>query len=165
MPNKAKIILLTTSLLVVSLGLTACGQQTKASPAGSQAKLPTRVITFMNADNDNITLTAELASTATQRQIGLMGRTSLGADEGMLFVLPTPMVTTFWMKNTLIPLDMIWVDENGKIIDIQQAEPCLTATCPSYTPPGPVKFVLETNQGWAQSHSIDSSATIYWPSV
>lgn len=89
----------------------------------------------------------ELAITPEERWRWLMFRENLAENAGMLFVFEKEDFYSFWMKNTLIPLDMIWLDENLKIVDILSAEPCKTENCPSYIPRGKAKYVLEVNQG------------------
>ena len=87
----------------------------------------------------------EIAETPEQRQIWLMHREYLPEKSGMLFVFQQSSPYGFWMKNTLIPLDMIWIDQDQKIIDIQQAVPCTADPCPSYKPSWPALYVLELN--------------------
>jgi uncharacterized membrane protein (UPF0127 family) len=65
----------------------------------------------------------------------------------MLFVFEKEALYPFWMKNTLIPLDMIWIDVQGKVIDIQTANPCTTDTCQDYIPSAKALYVLELNAG------------------
>jgi uncharacterized protein len=92
----------------------------------------------------------ELAETDAQRQVGLMGRESLDNDRGMLFVYGEDGVYTFWMKNTLMPLDMIWIDGNGTVVRIiKNAEPCGKEYCPSINPNKKARYVLEINSGEA----------------
>ena len=74
-----------------------------------------------------------------------MFREYLDEKSGMLFIFPEDGEYGFWMKNTLIPLDMIWIDKDMKIIDIQTAEPCTAEPCPSHTPSGDARYVLEVN--------------------
>jgi uncharacterized protein len=76
----------------------------------------------------------EIADTPEERQLGLMNRTFMPELSGMLFVFQQPGQYNFWMKNTLIPLDMIWIDAQNKIVDIQQATPCTADPCPTYNP-------------------------------
>ncbi len=94
-------------------------------------------------------LQVEIATTPSQREYGLMNRTSLELDKGMLFVFETEAIHTFWMKNTLIPLDMIWIKKDWTVVDIQTAQPCKTDSCPSSTPSWSGLYVLETNAGIA----------------
>lgn len=89
----------------------------------------------------------EVVSTAATRQQGLMNRDFMPANQGMLFEFPNEAPRNFWMKNTLIPLDMIWLDANKMIVDIQAAEPCKVEQCPIYSGKAPAQYVLELNQG------------------
>ena len=96
----------------------------------------------------------EIADTPGERAQGLMYRDSLDDDKGMLFVFENSGVYSFWMKNTLIPLDMIWLDENFKVVHIETATPCVTETCISYNPMVEAKYVLEINSGMAEREGI-----------
>ncbi|MCX6721733.1 MAG: DUF192 domain-containing protein [Candidatus Staskawiczbacteria bacterium] len=90
----------------------------------------------------------ELAITKAQRQKGLMYRNELNKDKGMLFVFNKEGIYPFWMKNTLIPLDMIWIDSSNKVVFVSQnVQPCKNLICPSVMPIGPAKYVLELNAG------------------
>jgi len=89
----------------------------------------------------------EIADTATERQQGLMYRESMPANQGMLFVWADEAPRNFWMKNTLIPLDMVWINAAREIVDIKAAEPCRVADCPTYEGQAPAMYVLELNQG------------------
>lgn len=94
----------------------------------------------------------EIATTPEEQAKGLMHRTSLGADEGMLFVYPSPVETAFWMKNTLIPLDMIFIDDQRKIVRITaNTRPMSLTPRPA---PSPVIGVLEINGGRAAELGI-----------
>lgn len=90
----------------------------------------------------------ELAKTEAERNKGLMYRTSLDKDRGMLFIFDKEGIYPFWMKNTLIPLDMIWIDSSSKVVFISQnVQPCKTLICPSVMPTSKAKYVLELNAG------------------
>ena len=65
----------------------------------------------------------------------------------LLFIFPQEQPLNFWMKNTLIPLDMIWINAEKTIVDIQAAEPCKVEKCPIYSGKVPAQYVLELNQG------------------
>jgi uncharacterized protein len=97
----------------------------------------------------------ELALTNEELRQGLQYRKSLGANKGMLFVFESPVKADFWMKHTLIPLDMIWMNKDKKIIYIQKnAPPCVQDVCPTYGPDQDVLFVLEVNAGYTDKHKI-----------
>ncbi len=102
----------------------------------------------------------ELADTPAKRSKGLMYRNELGENNGMLFIFPTISKHSFWMANTYIPLDMIWIDENKKIVHIEQNVPPCTETgkletlCNHYSSETAAKYVLEVNAGYTQSNDI-----------
>ncbi|MBA3064951.1 DUF192 domain-containing protein [bacterium] len=101
-----------------------------------------------------ISITAEVADTPFLREKGLMFIRSLPQNSGMLFIFESPRELRFWMKNTLIPLDMIFVSENFTIVNIaENAQPC-AADCPLYYSAAPAKYVVETNAGFAKENGI-----------
>lgn len=101
--------------------------------------------------NEKKSFTVEIAKTETERDRGLMFRKELANDRGMLFVFDKEGVYPFWMKNTFIPLDMIWMDSSGKIVFIgKNIQPCKTLICPSVIPEGKAKYVLEINAGLSE---------------
>ena len=90
----------------------------------------------------------EVAQTQEEHGRGLQFRESLGQDEGMLFIFPSIRRQSFWMKNTLIPLDIIWMDRNKRIVFVMpNVLPCKTERCPVYTPDTDASYVLEVNAG------------------
>ncbi|HPB69188.1 MAG TPA: DUF192 domain-containing protein [Candidatus Omnitrophota bacterium] len=104
----------------------------------------------------------ELALTPETRQRGLQRRVQMPADHGMLFVFPKSSAYGFWMKETLIPLDMIWMDHNRRIVHIEEhVPPCETTAqdCPVYTPPKPALYVLELNAGQAAEKRLKIGLT------
>ncbi len=99
---------------------------------------------------DGRSVTAELALTETERARGLMNREMVLPDQGMLFIFGEEAVHSFWMKNTLIPLDMLWLDDDRRIIHIERdVPPCKADPCPSYGPQTPSSYVLELKGGMA----------------
>jgi len=93
----------------------------------------------------------EVAKTPEERSYGLMGRKYLGKDEGMLFIFETEDYHGFWMKNTLIPLSIAFVEKNGRIVWITDMKPL---TLESHVPPQPILYALEMNKGWFSSRGI-----------
>lgn len=90
----------------------------------------------------------EIADTLEERAEGLMFRQELADDTGMLFIFPKQGIYSFWMKNTLIPLDIIWINKEQKVVFIKKnALPCQTNICQSINPEKDAKYVLELNAG------------------
>jgi hypothetical protein len=104
---------------------------------------------------DATRVSVEIAKTEAERQRGLMFRKSLDANGGMIFVFEEPDIHAFWMKNTLISLDMLWLDRSGKVVWIaEHVPPCQADPCPSYSPGAPSTYVLEVNAGFAKKHGV-----------
>lgn len=101
-------------------------------------------------------VTAELAVSDAAREKGLMFRKAINPDEGMLFVFGEDGYNSFWMKNTLIPLDMVWLDSSKRIIYIaENVPPCKEEPCPSYGPAQlPSRYVLELKAGTAKAAAL-----------
>jgi len=100
-------------------------------------------------------INAEVADTPLRMQRGLMFRKSLSEDEGMLFVHDKEEVYSFWMKNTYIPLDMIWINNDSRIVHIEHAVPCnSTSECMPYTPAEVANYVLEVNAGFVNANKV-----------
>jgi len=94
--------------------------------------------------------TVELAETSERQALGLMFRDSLAADHGMLFLFPAESRRSFWMKNTRIPLDILYFDADLALVNvIAEARPCRSARCPTYPSEGVAQYVLELNAGKA----------------
>jgi len=90
----------------------------------------------------------EIADTQEARARGLMFRDSMPADHGMFFIFESPFVQTFWMKNTRIPLDILYFDSNYKLVSVQErVPPCRSDPCSQYPSAGPAQYVLELNSG------------------
>ncbi len=100
---------------------------------------------------------AEVARTDLQRQIGLMHRSAMPAGEGMLFIFEQPGVQCFWMRNTLIPLSAAFLDDEGRIVNIEDMKP---QTEDSHCSKKPVRFVLEMNQGWFAKKGLSAGSRI-----
>ena len=96
----------------------------------------------------------ELAENQLSRAKGLMFRESLSPDAGMLFIFEGDGEHSFWMKNTLIPLDMIWLDSGLQVVHIEHANPCRADPCESYEPHRLARYVLEVNGGYTVEHDI-----------
>jgi uncharacterized membrane protein (UPF0127 family) len=100
---------------------------------------------------------AELALTPEQHQIGLMHRTSMGTNEGMLFVFDRPGQQCFWMKNTLIPLQIAFLADDGTVVNLAEMKP---KSLDSHCSTRPVRFVLEMNTNWFTKRGIQAGSQI-----
>lgn len=108
----------------------------------AQPPLPTITLTAENGRK----ITAEVADDTSERTAGLMFREKLAPDSGMLFVMPRPERAAFWMKNTLIPLSIAYINSSGTILEIHDMKPHDEKTVPSVFPT--VAYALEMEKGW-----------------
>ncbi|MEO8299560.1 MAG: DUF192 domain-containing protein [Burkholderiales bacterium] len=122
------------------LTLVLAGHAALAQPQGQPQSLPA---TTLQAGMYNIR--AEVAESPAERQIGLMHRKTMPTNDGMLFVFERGEQHCFWMKNTLLPLSIAFVADDGSIVNIADMKP-LDET--SHCPLKPVRYALEMNQGW-----------------
>ncbi|MDE1798119.1 MAG: DUF192 domain-containing protein [Candidatus Micrarchaeota archaeon] len=105
----------------------------------------------------NYSLRAEVASTEPARERGLMGRAQLPENAGMLFVFNQTAPQTFWMAGTLLPLEILFINDTGAVVDIQEMAPCPSSnwsSCPRYVSAAPVRYALEVNSGFASRHGL-----------
>ncbi len=118
-------------------------------------------LTFTKANGDYITtIDIEIADTEVKRARGLMFREHLGENQGMLFVFPEESYQAFWMKNTVIPLDMIFVNKNRTIVTIHKnTTPYSEQTYPSSKP---AIYVVEVNAGFTDKYNIEVGDKIAW---
>ena len=119
-------------------------------------------ININNKENKNISevcfkkncFFVELAKTNEEKEKGLMYRESLGNDKGMLFVYDIPKKVAFWMKNTLIPLDIIWINKDRKVVQIITAYPCKKDPCEIYSSDEEALYILEINANLSKELNI-----------
>jgi uncharacterized protein len=113
---------------------------------------PTSRVTF---DGSTAVLRVRVADDAGERRRGLMGVTRLGDDEGMAFVFEAPVEGGFWMKDTLIPLSIAFVDEGRRIVTIREMRPCAADPCPRYEAAEPYVLAIEANRGWFDRSGVE----------
>lgn len=136
---------------LMSFCLFGCG-----TPIQSESLVQPRVVT-----EQYHTLRLEIADDAEERRDGLMFRTSLDEDAGMLFVFEQESPRSFWMKNTLIPLDVLYINSSFEIVDIKNMPPCGDLDpCPSYPSAAPAQYALEINGGRATELNIRIGDTL-----
>ena len=137
-------------LLLVAV---ACGSAESSDP-----NLPT--VLSIQTSGGTVTLEVQVADTATERRIGLMGRESLEPYDGMAFLWVEPVEATFWMKDTLIPLSIAFWDDQGRIISILDMDPCIEDPCPTFGPDQPFVGAVEVDRGAFERHGVVLSDTV-----
>lgn len=137
-------------LLMMAIGCTnqAPVAQTETqpppAPAGPRVTFP-----------DGFVVHVEIAADEQTRADGLMFRDHLNPGTGMLFFFPAEGEYPFWMKNTKIPLDMVWIDAKRRVVAVRiDVPPCVIEDCPSYPPNANAMYVLEVAGGVAQEHGL-----------
>ncbi|MBA4110603.1 MAG: hypothetical protein C0487_13535 [Leptothrix sp. (in: Bacteria)] len=103
------------------------------------------------------TIKAEVARTPKQHEIGLMNRTSMGPNDGMIFVFDRPVQQCFWMKNTLIPLSIAFIADDGTIVNLDEMKP---ETLDTHCSAKPVRYVLEMNTGWFSKRGLKAGTKV-----
>ena len=133
------------------LFLFMCAQQQPPAPPVQPVAVTGPRVIFP----DGFVVRVEIAADDEMREQGLMFRDQLRPGTGMLFFFPQEGEYPFWMKNTRIPLDMIWIDANRRIAAIKHdVPPCKIDDCPSYPPKAVAKYVLEVSAGVAKQHGL-----------
>lgn len=147
---------------LLSLFLLACAGDDEPPPVSREnpiIPLDTGTV-FIYTDSDTIAVSVEIAETPNQRQIGLMERTELPQNEGMFFLSyeEHDSAQGFWMFRTHIPLDIAYLDRDGRIVAIRTMEPCpspYVAGCPTYPAGVPYYGALEVNAGYFAAKGIE----------
>ena len=140
------LFLLHTSIFLAFASAAPAGCKKSAEPRGPATK-PATVEMRVGRETFNL----EIADTEPERQRGLMNRDFLPPDHGMLFVFQEEEELSFWMKNTTIPLDIIYLDRNGKVVSIKQMNPRSLRGVPSDRP---AMYAVELNQGAAAQAGV-----------
>jgi uncharacterized protein len=127
---------------------TAAGkEETTSGPPGL------RTLVIDASGGEKVEVRVEVADNVFERARGLMYRKALGVNRGMLFVYPEEQRLSFWMKNTLIPLSIAYIDSKRRIVDIQDMKP-LDDEPPSYVSADPAQYALEVNQGFFEKRGV-----------
>lgn len=153
-PLQSKLLAVLVAMMV-GAACTGAIAQASAQPPQSPQVLPT---VQLSAGMHKVK--AMLAQTPEQRRIGLMFRREMPINEGMLFVFEQPNVQCFWMKNTLLPLSIAFVSDDGTVLNVDEMKP---QTEDSHCSAGPVRFVLEMNTGWFAKRGIQAGAKLSGP--
>jgi uncharacterized membrane protein (UPF0127 family) len=138
-----------TSLLVIAAALLL-----PVLAAGSPPVVPLRL-------PSGKVLQSEVMVSNEDRAMGLMFRASLPLDRGMIFVFDAPDFHAFWMKNCKFAIDMVWLDEERKVVEVKEAvPPCRKDPCPSYAPMRRAAYVVEMNAGQARREKVALGSTL-----
>ena len=135
------------------VGHLAMAQAVNDDPTGPQPKLPTEALTIKTSAGKEYHFTVELPATPQEQATGEMFRTSIPADQGMLFIWPAPQVSEMWMKNCPVPEDMVFIGADGKIIAI--AENTVPYSLNTVSSGVPVKATLELQGGITAAYNIN----------
>lgn len=160
-------ILVLTVTVAATLALVGGGPLPAGASACSVPLFAYRGGTVIMNDGGRLArVRVQIADTPDRQQIGLMCRNTLDPDSGMLFIFPTPVRESFWMKNTLIPLAIAFIDSNWHIVRIIEmpVAPDPTSDDPSkfplYDPHLPFRYALEVNSGFFKTHEISEHAEL-----
>ncbi len=121
------------------------------------------ILTIVTEEKE-INVTVEIADSYEEHKVGLSNRELLDENTGMLFIFSYPKTLSFWMKDTFIPLDIMYIDENFKITEIKEnLQPCDTSNCHVYPSLQPAMYALEVNAGFCEKHSVVKGNTVVLP--
>jgi uncharacterized membrane protein (UPF0127 family) len=160
---KRTIVLLAMALLISGCGGAdeGAGAEGERSPGGEEATLNSQDASLTSStvridasDGESVQVRVEIADDAEEMARGLMGRTALAEDAGMLFVYPEERELSFWMKDTLIPLSIAFMDSGGRIVDIQDMK-ALDDDPPHYVSAEPARYALEVNKGFFDERGVE----------
>jgi uncharacterized protein len=146
----AGVVLVAVGLLVV-LMVVVDRKPAEATKVAQSSEL--RIVTIHTSSREEVRVRVEIADNAFERARGLMFRTALAENRGMLFVHEAEQKLSFWMKNTRIPLSIAFIDSEGRIVDIQDMRP-LDDDPPHYVSAKPAQYALEVNQGFFEERGV-----------
>ncbi len=127
------------------------GGGSTGSTSTTSASSGLSTLTILASNGKKVGVNVEIATTTAELEKGLMNRTAMGEDHGMLFVFPVEQQLSFWMKDTLIPLSVAFIDSNGRIVDIQDMQP---QDLTNHNSAEPAKYALEVNQGFFEKRGL-----------
>jgi uncharacterized membrane protein (UPF0127 family) len=154
------VILLATSVPAFAQSEGASGLEIPTATGTGASPLPISTVT--TSAGERVPVEVEIADTDAERQTGLMGRNILPENAGMLFVFEGAQTLSFWMRDTLIPLSIAYIDAEGRIVDIQDMQP-LDDVPPHYVSAEPAQYALEVNQGFFEERGVMVGDTVELP--
>ena len=145
----------------IKLGNIAQEETSEPEENNSSKEEPSNYVEIILGANKSVKVNVELADSESERQAGLSFKKYLGDYDGMLFVFSTETNTPFWMKDMQIPIDMIFFDAQGFIVDTKEAlAPCTSTYCPSIYSAKSYMYVLEVNSGFVERNNIEIGGSI-----
>lgn len=159
-----KIVLSALVLAVVALAVSGyVAMQRPVTPTGQSVSLAvdSQPLVAETRGGDK-TFSIEIADEPGEREQGLMFRESMGDDHGMLFIFERPQIASFWMRNTPMPLDLLFVGQDGRVKTIKHGEPFSEAVIASSEP---VRFVLELKAGTSKAAGIANGDLLRHPAI
>jgi uncharacterized protein len=144
-----------SAVVLLMLFAAACG----SSPSPSTSGPGSATLQIRTADGVR-SFDVEVADTMAERRTGLMGRESLSPFDGMAFLWADPVQSSFWMKDTLIPLSIAFWDQDGRIVSIMDMEPCRADPCPTYGPDAPFVGAVEVAMGELERQGVGVGDTV-----
>lgn len=154
------------AILLAALVVGACSDESRAPDAGptpNEQTIPFRDdgdLTFLRSGEDVVTIDIEIADSDSTRQRGLMQRASLPDKSGMLFIFDRDKVQSFWMSNTPLALDLLFVDRDSQIVDIEKYTQPFNAS--SITSDVPAQYVIEVPAGFADTYGLTEGERVRW---
>jgi uncharacterized membrane protein (UPF0127 family) len=136
-----------------STGTTSESRAATTTDSGNAPASDLRTVTIDASGGGEVEVRVEIADDTSEQMRGFMHRTALAEDRGMLFVFPDEQIRSFWMKNTLIPLSIAYIDSEGRIVDIQDMK-SLDDDPPHYVSAEPARYALEVNQGFFEERGM-----------
>ncbi|MDP9410716.1 MAG: DUF192 domain-containing protein [Actinomycetota bacterium] len=157
-------------LLLAGCSGTGQGGEQEASQAGARAsesaaattESELRTLSIRASGGEVVEVRVEIADEPDEQAKGLMDRTALGEERGMLFVFPSAEIRSFWMKNTLIPLSIAYISAKGRIVDIQDMK-ALDDDPPHYVSAEPAQYALEVNEGFFDERGVEVGDRVSLP--
>jgi len=138
-------------ILAVAIGLVSCTGNV------SQDQV---LLILESPAHERIRLLAEVADEPQERQRGLSGRAELAQEAGMIFLFDQEEVLSFWMKDTLIPLDILFFTSRGAFVSWSRMEPCVADPCPLYTSGDPARYAVEVPAGFVRDKGVGEGWTL-----
>ncbi|HEX9343274.1 MAG TPA: DUF192 domain-containing protein [Actinomycetota bacterium] len=141
------VALLGVALLAAQVVADRSGHRSRRATAATGTGAPRATYLLEPSGRPAVGVSVEVAATPAARERGLMGRTSVPAGTGMVFLMPSDTTVRFWMKDTLVPLSIAFVAADGHVVEVDEMPPCHANPCPTYGPNRPYRSAIELAAG------------------